>query len=77
MPSPVDVQIWWGTNPPAIKPVSARAKRMISMPEGVDAVILLESAEVAMDAMPKDFIIETTTDIPKTVSILEKLSVLH
>lgn len=77
MSSPVDVKLYTATNPPCMVPVSERAKRMLHLPAGVDGVITTEDPEIALAIVPGDFNMELTTEAPKVVAIIEKLSLLH
>ncbi len=77
MPEP-DIKLCFKTMPPCIIPVSERAKKLIALPDNVDAVILLNTdPDQAMGAIPGHWIIGDEEEPPALVALIKELEVLH
>ena len=51
-----DIGFWHEMTPPAIMPLSARAKEHMDLPEHCDGVVLMDAPERVMMSFPQEFV---------------------
>ena len=72
----VDVILCFCTTPPIIVPKSDRAKKLMSLPEGIDGTIVLADAESVLRLFPENYIMADAEGYPKNIIIGEVMQ-LH
>ena len=72
----VDVALWFGIIPPALIPLSERAKALTNLPPPATALVILEGPEKALKAFPADYVIGETDTMPDFIATASIL-VLH
>ena len=71
-----DILLWIEVVPPAIIPVSDRAKSHIHLDDGVDAIIIMSKPDEFLEGLPDGFVVGLA-DFRPTIIAVGEINKLH